>query len=38
MYELEQTHYSLVAQFGKDEIARSSLFPVLRIPIADLEK
>jgi Uma2 family endonuclease len=38
MYKLEQTHYSLVAQFGKDDIARSTLFPVLQIRIADLEK
>jgi Uma2 family endonuclease len=37
-YELEATHYSLVAQFGKDEIARSSLFPGLEIPMAELQK
>jgi len=37
-YELEMTHYSLVAQFGKDEIARSSLFPGLEIPMVELRK
>jgi Uma2 family endonuclease len=37
-YELEETHYSLVAQFGKDEKARSSLFPGLEIPMAELQR
>ena len=37
-YELEATHYSLVGQFGKDEKARSSLFPGLEIPMAELQK
>lgn len=37
-YELETTHYSLVAQFGKDEKAQSSLFPGLEILMAELQK
>jgi Uma2 family endonuclease len=37
-YELEATHYSVVAQFGRDEIARSSLFPGLEMSLAELQR
>jgi Uma2 family endonuclease len=38
MYQLEETQYSLVAQFGSNEEARSPLFPDLVIPMVELAK
>jgi Uma2 family endonuclease len=37
MYELEDSQYRLAAQFGKDEKARSSLFPGMEVPLEELE-
>jgi Uma2 family endonuclease len=38
MYELEDSQYRLVVQFGKDDRARISLFPGLEVPLEELER
>jgi len=37
-YELEDAHYRLVAEFTRNGVARTSLFPGLEIPPAELQK